>query len=56
MLDLVAADSHAVAELAVLYREARFSTHALDEATRARALADLDAIHAGLLAGRGRRA
>jgi hypothetical protein len=56
MLDLVAADSHAVAELAVLYREARFSTHSLDEATRARAVADLDAIHAGLLAGRGRRA
>jgi Domain of unknown function (DUF4129) len=56
MLDLVAADSHAVAELAVLYREARFSTHPLDEATRARAVADLDAIHAGLLAGRGRRA
>ena len=56
MLDLVAADSHAVAELAILYREARFSTHSLDEATRARAVADLDAIHAGLLAGRGRRA
>jgi hypothetical protein len=56
MLDLVAADSHAVAELAILYREARFSTHSVDEATRARAVADLDAIHAGLLAGRGRRA
>jgi hypothetical protein len=56
MLDLVAADSHAVAELAGLYREARFSTHSLDEATRERAIADLDAIHAGLLAGRGRRA
>ena len=56
MLDLVAADSHSVAELAVLYREARFSTHVLDETARQRALADLDAIHAGLLAGRGRRA
>jgi hypothetical protein len=56
MLDLVAADSHSVAELAVLYREARFSTHSLDEAARARAVADLDAIHAGLLAGQGRRA
>jgi hypothetical protein len=56
MLDLVSADSHAVAELAVLYREARFSTHTLDEATRQRAVADLDAIHAGLLAGRGRQA
>jgi hypothetical protein len=55
MLDLVAADSHAVAELAVLYREARFSTHSLDEAARDRAIADLDAIHAGLLAGHGRR-
>jgi hypothetical protein len=55
MLDLVAADSHAVAELAVLYREARFSTHSLDEAARDRAVADLDAIHAGLLAGHGRR-
>ena len=54
MLDLVAADSGAVAELAVLYREARFSSHSLDEAARARAVADLDAIHAGLLAGRGR--
>jgi hypothetical protein len=51
MLDLVSADAHAVAELAVLYREARFSTHTLDEATRQRAVADLDAIHAGLLAG-----
>jgi hypothetical protein len=56
MLDLVAADSSAVAELAVLYREARFSTHALDEDTRARAVADLDAIHAGLLADHGGRA
>jgi hypothetical protein len=56
MLDLVAADSGAVAELAVLYREARFSTHSLDEAARERAVVDLDAIHAGLLAGRGRRA
>lgn len=55
MLDLVAADSHAVAELAVLYREARFSTHSLDEAARDRAITDLDAIHAGLLAGHGRR-
>ena len=55
MLDLVGADSHAVAELAVLYREARFSTHSLDESTRQRAVADLDAIHAGLLAGRGSR-
>ena len=55
MLDLVAADSHAVAELAVLYREARFSTHFLDESARQRAVADLDAIHAGLLAGRGWR-
>jgi hypothetical protein len=54
MLDLVSADSHAVAELAGLYREARFSTHSLDEATRQRAVADLDAIHAGLLAGRSR--
>lgn len=56
MLDLVAADSGAVAELAVLYREARFSTHSLDEAARTRAVADLDSIHAGLLAGRGRPA
>jgi hypothetical protein len=56
MLDLVAADTTAVAELAVLYREARFSTHSLDEAARTRAIADLDAIHAGLLAGRGKRA
>ena len=56
MLDLVAADTSAVAELAVLYREARFSSHSLDEVARERAVADLDAIHAGLLASRGRRA
>jgi len=49
MLDLVAADSHAVAELAMLYREARFSEHELDEASRSRALDALGVVHRGLL-------
>jgi hypothetical protein len=53
MLDLVEADSHAVAELAVLYREARFSEHDLDEAARSDALDALDVVHRGLL-GRAR--
>lgn len=52
MLDLVFADSHAVARLAALYREARFSDHELGEDARAEALAALDAVHAGLLGSR----
>ena len=41
-------DAAAVSRLVALYREARFSTHELDEANRADALAALDAIHDGL--------
>ena len=52
MLDLAGADSHAVAELAALYREARFSEHPLGEDARTAALAALDAVHRGLGIGR----
>jgi hypothetical protein len=45
VLDLVAADTHAVVTLAGLYREARFSGHELGEDDRAAALAALDEIH-----------
>lgn len=48
MLDLVGADSRAVARLAALYREARFSEHRLTEADREEAAAALDAVHADL--------
>jgi uncharacterized protein DUF4129 len=45
VLDLVDADQPAVSRLGALYREARFSEHALTEEHRAEALAALDAIH-----------
>lgn len=45
LLDHVSADGHAVAELAALYREARFSEHEMDEADRRRALDLLRRIH-----------
>lgn len=48
ILNLVGADTHAVAVLAALYREARFSEHELDETRRAEALTALDALHADL--------
>lgn len=48
VLDLVSADERAVAELAVLYREARFSDHDLDESVRAAAVDALARIHRGL--------
>lgn len=41
-------DTAAIDDLSALYREARFSTHAMGEPERARALAALDALHAGL--------
>jgi hypothetical protein len=41
-------DAAALADLAELYREARFSAHPVDEAARGRALTDLDRVHAGL--------
>jgi hypothetical protein len=48
LLDLVGADQGAVAELAELYREARFSDHPMTDAHRTRALESLDAIHRSL--------
>jgi hypothetical protein len=48
VLDLVGADRGAVAELAELYREARFSDHPMTDAHRSRALAALDTIHRSL--------
>ncbi len=48
VLDLAEADSATVERLAVLYREARFSGHPMDEEARAAAVRALDAIHAGL--------
>lgn len=48
LLDLVSADPAAVAELAGLYREARFSDHDVDETSRARAVAALDVLHGGM--------
>ena len=47
-LDLVGADRGAVSELAELYREARFSDHAMTDEHRRRALEALDAIHHSL--------
>lgn len=55
LLDLISADPGAVAELARLYREARFSDHELGQDARDRALAALDVIHAGLDARFGGR-
>jgi Domain of unknown function (DUF4129) len=51
VLDAVDADSSAMARLAALYREARFSDHELTEDDRVAALAALDSIHAGLRSG-----
>ena len=41
-------DPAAASRLAALYREARFSTHRMDESHRRAAITALDAIHAGL--------
>lgn len=51
VLDLVDADGAAVARLAALFREARFSDHPLGEAQRAEALAALDSIHSSRAVG-----
>jgi len=48
LLDLVSADETAVAELSGLYREARFSDHALEEDARSAAVRALEQIHRGL--------
>ncbi len=45
-------DTDAIERLAALYREARFSTHRLDERQREAAVEALDAIHDGLRAAR----
>jgi hypothetical protein len=55
VLDLVGADRGAVARLAALYREARFSAHPMTEQHRQAALAALDEIHASLREGVGIR-
>jgi len=48
LLEAVSADSPAVGRLEVLYREARFSTHPIDEDRRTRATEALRAIHLSL--------
>jgi multisubunit Na+/H+ antiporter MnhC subunit len=48
LLDLVEADTDAVARLSALYREARFSEHDLGEADREAALAALRQVHRDL--------
>jgi hypothetical protein len=48
VLDLVGADQGAVAGLADLYREARFSDHPMTDEHRSRALDALDVIHGSL--------
>lgn len=48
VLDVVAADERAVAELSVLYREARFSDHELAEPARTAAVGALERIHRSL--------
>lgn len=45
-------DPSATARLAALYREARFSTHTMDESHRRAAIEALDAVHAGVAPGR----
>jgi Domain of unknown function (DUF4129) len=51
VLDLVGADRGAVARLADLYREARFSDHSMTDEDRGAALTALDEIHASLRSG-----
>jgi hypothetical protein len=48
LLDSVSADDAAVSRLEALYREARFSAHAIDESRRESAIEALHAIHASL--------
>jgi hypothetical protein len=50
-LATVSVDPAAIADLAALYREARFSDHPMDEDSRRAAIAALDAVHAGLRPG-----
>jgi hypothetical protein len=55
LLDAVSADAAAVSRLESLYREARFSAHEIDESRRESAVEALEAIHASLRVGVGRR-
>jgi len=55
LLDAVSADSAAVTRLEVLYHEARFSQHDIDESRRESAIEALHAIHASLGVGVGTR-
>lgn len=48
-------DVRALADLADLYREARFSSHAMGSEQRDRALRDLDRVHADIAAAHGGR-
>jgi hypothetical protein len=47
----VSVDPSAIADLAGLYREARFSNHPMDEDSRRAAVEALDAVHDGLRSG-----
>jgi hypothetical protein len=51
-LATVSVDPAAIAGLAALYREARFSSHPMGEDSRRAAIAALDAVHEGLRSGR----
>ncbi len=55
LLDAVAADEAAVTRLELLYREARFSAHEIDEVRREAAVEALEAIHGSLGARAVRR-
>jgi len=55
LLDAVAADEAAVTRLELLYREARFSAHEIDEVRREAAVVALEAIHSSLGARAVRR-
>lgn len=55
LLDAVSADPAAVSRLEMLYREARFSEHEIDESRRESAVEALHAIHASLGLGVGPR-
>jgi hypothetical protein len=50
-LATVSVDPAAIADLAALYREARFSSHPMDEESRRAAIAALEAVHEGLRSG-----
>jgi hypothetical protein len=50
-LATVSVDPAAIADLAALYREARFSSHPMDEDSRRAAIGALEAVHDGLRSG-----